>query len=78
MPCLILSEILKNSPHYERKLDEKNKIFYSKLINNDILNKFTEHKIPARLSIDDKGYFYVGYAQQNADLYTKTEKTDIK
>lgn len=77
MPCLILTEILKNSPHYERKFKENAKIFYKNLIYNDILCKFSEQKIPTRLSIDDKGYFYVGYAQQNAELYKKNESKNI-
>ena len=71
-PASIFPQILKLSTHHLAKLEDKNKIFYGKLISSiidDIKGEFPKH-----FRLDDQGRFIIGYYHQNSNLYKSKEE----
>ena len=73
-PASIFPQILKLSNYHLAKLEDKNKIFYNKLISSimdDISGEFPKH-----LKLDDQGKFIIGYYHQNSDLYKSKKEIE--
>lgn len=73
-PASVFPQILKLSIHHLAKLEDKNKIFYNKLISSIIYD--IEREFPKHLRLDDQGRFIIGYYHQNNELYKSKEENN--
>lgn len=70
-PALVFPKLLMLSNNHLNKLDEKNNVFFSKLI-NEIIEKL-DGEFPDTLTLADQGRFMIGYYQQEQEFYKKSE-----
>lgn len=71
-PASVFSQILKLSTHHLAKMEDKTKIYYSKLISS--IMDGIEGEFPRHLRLDDQGRFIIGYYHQNSKLYESKEE----
>lgn len=74
-PSSIFPKLIQLSQNHLKKLSEKNRIFYDKLI-SAIMSGFGG-EFPQTLDLDSQGRFIIGYYQQNKDLYTPNTSKNI-
>ena len=67
-PSAIMTKLSQLAQNHLRKLEDKTKIYYNKLI-AEIMDGL-EGAFPQTLDLDSQGKFIVGYYQQNKMLYT--------
>ncbi len=65
-PASVFSTLLRLHFHHLAKLEEPRRIFFEQLIGEII----SFESFPAHLSLNDQGYFAIGYYHQNRDFYT--------
>lgn len=70
-PAHIFPLLIKLTSIHLRKLDERNRIAFSKK-QEEIMSKFGE-EYPARLTLPQQGSFYLGYYHQTQKFYEKKE-----
>ena len=73
-PAIIIPMLLKLSQHHQRKLEDKNRIFYEKLIQE--LQGRIHTMYPDRMTLQEQGAFYLGYYHQKQSFYTPKEKKE--
>lgn len=66
-PSSVFGNLLRLHFHHLAKLEEPRRIFFEQLI-GEIISSFKS--FPAHLSLNDQGYFAIGYYHQNRDFYT--------
>lgn len=76
----IINDCITESRHYYQKLRRRGKegteIYYHRLIDG-IVSAFAENGgIPKKLSLDELGFFHIGYAMQRQELYKKKDKDE--
>ena len=68
-PVVVFPGLLKLSQSHQRKLSDSSRIYYSNLL-NDLMGKLPE-QFPKHLTLEEQGSFYLGYYQENQELYRK-------
>ena len=68
-PALVFPKLLMLSQNHIKKLNEKNTVFYNKLI-TEIVDKLNG-EFPNTLMLDDQGRFMIGYYHQDQMFYQK-------
>ena len=68
-PALVFPKLLMLSQNHMKKLNERNAVFYNKLI-EEIVGKLNG-EFPNTLMLDDQGRFMIGYYQQDQVFYQK-------
>lgn len=68
-PALVFPKLLMLSQNHIKKLNEKNTVFFNKLI-EEIVDKLND-EFPTALSLDDQGRFMIGYYHQDQMFYQK-------
>lgn len=68
-PVVVFPGLLKLSQSHQRKLPDSSRIYYSNLL-NDLMGKLPE-QFPKHLTLEEQGSFYLGYYQENQELYRK-------
>jgi len=72
-PATIFPVLLKLSRHHISKLEEGHKVFYEKLI-SDQMSRMV--KFPVHQSLEEQGLFMIGYYHQERAFYTKKGSAD--
>lgn len=75
-PSAIMTKLSQLAQNHLRKLEDKTKIYYNKLI-AEIMDGL-EGAFPQTLNLDSQGKFIVGYYQQNKMLYTSHKSESDK
>ena len=75
-PAVIFPMLISLSQHHQRKLSEGSKVYYDKII-SDLEGRIHE-TLPARLSLQEQGAFYLGYYHEKQALFTSGKKDDVK
>ena len=70
-PAVVFALLIQLSKNHLEKLEEGQKIYYQKLI-QEIVDHLPD-ELPARLSLPEQASFYLGYYHQTQDRYTKKE-----
>lgn len=70
-PALVFPKLLKLSNNHLKKLDEKNNVYFDKLI-EEIVEKLNG-EFPNMLMLAEQGKFMIGYYQQEQEFYKKSE-----
>ena len=71
-PAAVMPAMLNVSLHHSEKLTPGRRIFYDQL-KQEIMDKLPVNGFPAHLSLDDQGRFFIGYYQQMADFFKKSD-----
>lgn len=72
-PATVFPTLIRLHKHHLAKLDSQGKrIYYEKLI-GEILGKLPAKQFPANFSMQNQGYFAVGFYHQRQDFFTKRD-----
>lgn len=70
-PVSVFPKLLKLKNHHLAKLDERNQIFFEKLIGEILDGLDGSGDMPRQLSLNDQARFAIGYYHQRQDLFKK-------
>ena len=73
-PALVFPKLLSLSQNHMRKFDEKNTVFYNKLI-EEIIGKL-DGEFPDTLMLTEQGKFMIGYYHQEQNFYVKKKEEE--
>ena len=70
-PAIIFPQLIRLAQAHLKKLNEGNRIFYSRQM-SELIGRI-EKEYPARLNLYDQGVFQIGYYHQTQKRYEKKE-----